>query len=261
MTYNLRVAVAEDEDPPWSVRRGAVASMIRFHAPDVVGVQEALPPMLDDLDERLDDYAWVGRGRGSHQNEHCALFYRSDRLALERHDTFWLSTTPDVPESQSWGAAFPRVATWAALTDERTDRSLVVVNTHLDHDSARARRESARLLGRRVDALAGQGPAVVLGDLNVPPGTPPYRRLVDPDGPALRDALYDSAQPHHGPVATFNGFGAAVQPGARIDYLFVRGPVAVRRHGTLTDRWDGHFPSDHCPVVADVRIRDDAPAP
>ena len=261
MTYNLRVAVAEDEDPPWSVRRGAVASMIRFHTPDVVGVQEALPPMLDDLDERLDDYAWVGRGRGSHQNEHCALFYRSDRLALERHDTFWLSTTPDVPESQSWGAAFPRVATWAALTDERTDRSLVVVNTHLDHDSARARRESARLLGRRVDALAGQGPAVVLGDLNVPPGTPPYRRLVDPDGPALRDALYDSAQPHHGPVATFNGFGAAVQPGARIDYLFVRGPVAVRRHGTLTDRWDGHFPSDHCPVVADVRIRDDAPAP
>jgi endonuclease/exonuclease/phosphatase family metal-dependent hydrolase len=78
---------------------------------------------------------------------------------------------------------------------------------------------------------------------------------VDPDGPALRDALYGSAQPHHGPVSTFNGFGAGVEPGARIDYLFVRGPVAVRRHGTLTDRWDGHFPSDHCPVVADVRIR------
>jgi endonuclease/exonuclease/phosphatase family metal-dependent hydrolase len=261
MTYNLRVAVADDADPPWTARREAVADTIRFHAPDVVGVQEALPFMLDDLDARLDDYAWVGRGRGSDQNEHCALFYRPERLTLEQHDTFWLSTTPAVPGSRGWGAAFPRVVTWAALTDGRSSRSLTVFNTHFDHDSARARRESARLLGRRADALTGSSPLAVLGDLNAPPGTPPYRHLADPDGPALRDALYDSTQPHHGPVATFNGFGGRVQPGARIDYVFVRGPVEVRRHGTLTDRWDGFFPSDHCPVLAAVRVRADPPSP
>ena len=261
MTYNLRVAVADDADPPWSARREAVTSMLRFHTPDVVGVQEALPPMLDDLDDRLDDFAWVGRGRGSDQNEHCALLYRPDRLTLERHGTFWLSTTPDVPESRSWGAAYPRVATWAALTDDRSGLSLFVVNTHFDHASATARRHSAALLGRQLDALAGAGPTALLGDLNAPPGSPPYRRLTAPDGPALRDALYESAQPHHGPVATFNGFGPEVQPGARIDYIFVRGPVQVRRHGTLTDRWDGRFPSDHCPVRADLRVRADGSTP
>jgi len=259
MTFNLRVAVADDAEPPWTARREAVASLIRFHRPDVVGVQEALPPMLDDLGARLEAFSWVGRGRGADQNEHCALFYRPDRLSLERHDTFWLSTTPTVPESRSWGAAYPRISTWAAFSDDRTDRSLVVFNTHFDHDSATARRESARLVGRQIDARAGAAPVAVLGDLNAPPGTPPYRRLVDPAGPALRDALYDSTHPHHGPVATFNGFGSEVQPGARIDYIFVRGPVDVRRHGTLTDRWNGHFPSDHCPVVADVRIRGKAP--
>ncbi|MFB6249710.1 MAG: endonuclease/exonuclease/phosphatase family protein [Salinibacter sp.] len=261
MTYNLRASVADAEDPPWPVRRGAVASMIRFHGPDIVGVQEALPSMLDDLDAHLEAFTWLGRGRGSDQNEHCALFYRPDRLTLERHDTFWLSTSPGVPESRSWGAAYPRVSTWAAVADDRTDRSLVVLNTHFDHDSARARRESAQLLGRQIDALAGPAAAVVLGDLNSPPGAPPYRHLVGPDGSALRDALYESAQPHHGPVATFNGFGAGVQPGARIDYIFVRGPVDVRRHGTLTDRWNGSFPSDHCPVAADVLLRSDPSAP
>jgi endonuclease/exonuclease/phosphatase family metal-dependent hydrolase len=261
MTYNLRVAVADDAEPPWTVRREAVASMIRFHAPDVVGVQEALRPMIADLDDRLEEYTWVGRGRGADQNEHCALLYRPARVHLDRHDTFWLSTTPQVPGSRSWNAAYPRIATWAALTDDRTDRTLVVVNTHFDHESARARRRSARVLGERVDALAGAGPLAVIGDLNTPPRTPPYRHLVAPDGPALRDALHESAQPHHGPVATFNGFEDQVQSGARIDYVFVRGPLAVRRHGTLTDRWNGHFPSDHCPVVADVTLRDGAAEP
>jgi len=261
MTYNLRVAVADDAEPSWTVRREAVASMIRFHAPDVVGVQEALRPMIDDLDERLGDYAWVGRGRGADQDEHCALFYRPARLTLDRHDTFWLSTTPEEDGSRSWGAAYPRIVTWAAFTDDPSPLSLVVANTHFDHDSARARRESARILGRRVDPLADSTPLAVVGDLNAPPRSSPYRHLVDSDGPALRDALYESARPHHGPLATFNGFDAQVQPGERIDYVFVRGPLTVQRHGTLTDRWNGHFPSDHCPVVADVSLPDEANRP
>jgi len=217
--------------------------------------------MLDDLDARLGDYTWVGRGRGADQNEHCALFYRPARLSLDRHDTFWLSTTPEVPGSRSWGAAYPRIVTWAAFTDAQSTESLVVANTHFDHASARARRESARILGRRADARVGAGPLALVGDLNAPPHTPPYRRLVDPSGPALRDALYDSLRPHHGPVATFNGFDDQVHPGQRIDYVFVRGPLTVRRHGTLTDRWNGHFPSDHCPVVADVTLETDAAEP
>ena len=53
MTYNLRVAAPRDAEPSWAKRRDAVASVIRFHDPDVVGVQEALPRMLDDLDARL----------------------------------------------------------------------------------------------------------------------------------------------------------------------------------------------------------------
>jgi len=50
---------------------------------------------------------------------------------------------------------------------------------------------------------------------------------------------HEGATAHHGPTSTFNGFGPAVQPTARIDYLFVRGPLTVARHGTLADRWGG----------------------
>jgi endonuclease/exonuclease/phosphatase family metal-dependent hydrolase len=253
MTYNLRVAAPREGEPSWTARRDAVASVIRFHNPDVVGVQEALPDMLADLEERLPGYEWVGTGREAGADEHCALFYRPDRVTPVRHDTFWLSETPTVPGSRSWGASYPRVATWmeAMLPDE--SRSFYVVNTHFDHDSAQARRESARLLRARLDSLAGPAPVAVFGDLNTTPDTAPYRCLTKENkGEPLRDALHEAAVPHHGPVSTFNGFDTTVQPDGRIDYIFVRGPLEVCRHGTLTDRWNGHFPSDHCPVLAEL---------
>jgi endonuclease/exonuclease/phosphatase family metal-dependent hydrolase len=130
--------------------------------------------------------------------------------------------------------------------------NLRVPGVEADEPSWAARRESARVLRERLDEIAGDAPGVVMGNLNTTPDTPPYCRLTTggPDPP-----LRDSATPHHGPPSTFNGFGDAVQPDARIDYVFVRGPLTVERHGTLTDRWDGAFPSDHCPVCAVVSAR------
>lgn len=260
MTYNLRVAAPRDDEPSWAQRRNAVASMIRFHTPDVVGVQEALPRMLDDLDTRLPSYDWVGTGRDAGTDEHCALFFHTGRINLAHHDTFWLSETPTTPGSRSWDAAYPRVVTWAQLSGPDDAPAPYVFNTHFDHRSARARRESARLLRARIDAIAGPTPVALLGDLNTTPETAPYRLLTEENGtaPPLRDALPNAAVPHHGPVATFNGFDGTVHPDGRIDYVFVRGPLTVQRHGTLTDRWDGHFPSDHCPVLAELHLPDDA---
>jgi endonuclease/exonuclease/phosphatase family metal-dependent hydrolase len=256
MTYNLRVAAPRDEEPSWARRRDAVASMIRFHNPDVVGVQEALPGMLADLDARLAGYDWIGTARNAEADEHCALFYDADRLAPDEHDTFWLSERPTVPGSKSWGAAYPRVATWLALPRPGEAPPLYVFNTHFDHESAAARRESARVLRKQIDRIAGTAPTALVGDLNAAPDSAPYRRLTNDTAPhPLRDALHETALPHHGPVETFNGFENTVQPNGRIDYIFVRGPLAVRRHGTLTDRWDGHFPSDHCPVLAELVLR------
>jgi len=253
MTYNLRVAADRDEEPSWAQRRDAVASMIRFHNPDVVGVQEALPGMLADLDNRLAGFDWIGTARDNGTDEHCALFYDADRLTPPRHNTIWLSETPTEPGSKSWGAAYPRVATWLTLPRPDEAPSLFVFNTHFDHESAVARRESARVLRNQIDQIAGDAPVALVGDLNAAPNSAPYRRLTKNSGdPPLRDALHETTLPHHGPVETFNGFDTAVQPNGRIDYIFVRGPLAVRRHGTLTDRWNGHFPSDHCPVLAEL---------
>ena len=55
-------------------------------------------------------------------------------------------------------------------------------------------------------------------------------------------------------IGTFNGFEAIRKNGPRIDWILSRGPVAVDRIEIVTFSRDGHFPSDHFPVVAKLRF-------
>lgn len=258
MTFNIRLNLASDAQNAWPHRKAAVASMIRFHGADLVGLQEALPEQLDDLAELLPQFARVGVGRAADRTgEHSAILYRKERFDLLENDTFWLSETPDVPGRKGWDAAYERIVTWAKLRDRRTGTILVHVNTHLDHLGVVARREGTRLLLQRIATIAGAGagaPVVLTGDFNDVPDSDPYR-LVTASG--LQDALVQSRCPHHGPTSTWNGF-REIEPGRRIDFIFVRGIGEVLQHAILSDTFDGRFPSDHLPVLAEIRA---GPAP
>jgi endonuclease/exonuclease/phosphatase family metal-dependent hydrolase len=257
MSFNIRYDNPADGEDAWPRRRTKVASMVRFHGADVVGLQEALRSQIADLEAALPELGWFGVGRSAERDgEHCAVLYRKDRLEVVAHDTFWLSETPAVAGSRSWDAALPRIVTWGRLRDRRTGLAFVVLNTHFDHLGETARRESARLLLRKVAEIAGpDGPVVVTGDFNTTPDSEPYRILTTGDGArgALVDALHASSLPHHGPTSSWNGF-KAIEPGRRIDFILVRPPVGVRQHGILSDTFDGRFPSDHLPVLAEVSV-------
>jgi endonuclease/exonuclease/phosphatase family metal-dependent hydrolase len=256
MTFNLRLDTPADSGNAWPHRRDWVAALIRFHAPDAVGVQEALAHMLTDLDARLPGFARVGVGRadGRAGGEFSAILYRTERLELVDSGTFWLSPTPAVAGSKGWDAAIERIATWARFRDRRTGCSHLHLNTHFDHVGEQARQESARLIRRRLAALSAGLPVVMTGDLNAEPESVPYRVLTrDTIGGAapLRDAYAESRTGHYGPTSTWTAF-RAIEPGRRIDYVLVSPQVLVLAHGILPDSWDGRFPSDHLPVLAVV---------
>jgi endonuclease/exonuclease/phosphatase family metal-dependent hydrolase len=259
MSFNIRYDNPADGEDAWPKRRARVASMIRFHRADVIGLQEALANQIADLDEALPRFGWFGRGRSAEQDgEHCAVLFDEDRLELLDQGTFWLSETPEVAGSRSWDAALPRIVTWGRLRQRRSGGVFFLFNTHFDHLGETARRESARLLVRRLAEVAPPGtPVVVTGDFNATPESEPYRILTaegaSAEGSGLVDALHASLSPHHGPTTTWNGFQAIV-PGRRIDFIFVRPPVEVRQHGILSDVFDGRFPSDHLPVLAEVAV-------
>ena len=142
MSFNVRYDNPGDGENAWPYRIDAVEQIIE--SADVVGLQEALPGMLADLDSRLDGWARIGRGRAADGGgEFCAIYYRTDRLDLVADGTFWLSETPEVPGSVGWDAALERIATWGRFRDRHTGRTFVILNAHFDHMGEQARARAA----------------------------------------------------------------------------------------------------------------------
>lgn len=243
MTANVR-GPADPGPAAWTARRDLLARVIRDAAPDVVGTQETTGAQRDDLLERLPDYRFLGRDHeGGADGEHTGLLWRPDRLELVEHGDFWLSDTPDVPGTGTWGGPTPRVVTWARFAREGI--RFAVVNTHFpwpeDAAGEAGRTRCAEVLRAHALELAGADPVVVTADFNTAPGSDAHRELT-------RD-LVDAAEsaPTEGPEGTFHGFTGT--PGARIDWILVRG---LRATGVDTiDTHEGDvWPSDHLPVVA-----------
>ena len=267
MTYNIRYDDPRAGEIAWANRREMVASVIRFHRADLIGLQEALANQLADLERMLPGFVAFGVGRdGERKGEFSAILYNRAHFEFLDGATFWLSETPQVPGSRGWDAAFPRIVTWAKFRERSTGKTFFHFNTHFDHRGARARVESARLLLQNIERIAGRtAPVIVTGDFNFNEATEGYRILTGKTAEkssgarVLRDARYHSLHAHHGPTATFNDFKALV-PDSKIDYVFADGEVKVLQHGVLSDTWDGRFPSDHLPVLAEV-VLDEAQNP
>jgi endonuclease/exonuclease/phosphatase family metal-dependent hydrolase len=254
MSFNVRYDTADDGPLAWPNRRELVAGVVRYHAPDLVGLQEPLDHQFAYLRERLPAYDWYGVGRvdGAADGEFTPIGVRSDRFQLGATGTRWLSESPETPGSVDADARFPRIVSWAAVTDRPTGRRLYLFNTHFDHRSAAARRRGATRVRRTVADVAGDDPALVTGDLNATPESPPLARFRDPDGPGrpFRDARALAAH-HHGPSHTFRQFEG--DPTERIDYVLVGDEDwTVAQHAVLADRGDDLVPSDHRPVVAEL---------
>ena len=253
MTYNLRLDLAADGPDRWTERREALADQIAFLAPDVFGVQEALPGQLAYLEERFPGYRVLGQGRdGGATGEHTAVFYRADRFTVLDAATFWLSPTPAAP-STGWDAAFPRICTHARFEDQETGRRFWVFNTHLDHRGAEARLRGAELiLTRMAERVPAAEPAFLLGDFNAEPTEAPIERIRRD----LADSRESGTGVVMGPAATYNDFLYDTLPTRRIDYIFHTRPgVEVIAHATLNQTHRHRHLSDHFPVFVRVRLK------
>jgi endonuclease/exonuclease/phosphatase family metal-dependent hydrolase len=247
MSFNVRLPQASDGPNRWEQRRDLLVQTIRQQHPDVMGTQELYSLQGDYIVAKLPAYAWFGEGRyGGHRDEHMGVFYRRDRLRVLASGNFWLSDTPEVPGSISWGHPLPRMVTWARFEDRRNGRSFYYYNTHFpyrDQDTD-ARNRAAREIIDRLGKLPGGAPAVLTGDFNTAPSSQVHALLTK----TLRDAREAVAEPE-GPEATFHNFTGT--PDRRIDWILVRG-FAPRRYTTVTTHRGTFYPSDHFPVATDL---------
>jgi len=250
MSFNLRYASAAEPNS-WAARRPVLAQLLLNELPAVLGTQEGLHGQLEDISHDLPDhYDRIGLGRagGSH-DEFMAIFFDRLRLVPLEFDHHWLSATPNVVGSRSWGNNVIRMVTWIRFADRATGRQFVVVNTHFDHESESSRLRSAEFVRDRLNALTL--PIVLTGDFNAAAAASPTYSILT-GGAALTDSWLAGTRttPAYG---TFHGYRPLVPDGPRIDWILTRG-VQVVAAAINTHHQGGQFPSDHLPVQALIRL-------
>jgi endonuclease/exonuclease/phosphatase family metal-dependent hydrolase len=247
MSFNVRVPVEADGPNRWEARRDLMVRTIREQHPDVLGTQELHQEQGDYIASHLPAYTWFGIDRrGGHTDEHMGVFYRKDKLVLKDSGNFWLSDTPDVPGSITWGHPYPRMVTWALFQDKATGRTFYYYNTHLPYleKDEPARVKGAKEILGRLAKLPADAPFVLTGDLNTDASSPTYALLTG----ALVDTRA-AAPKVEGPEKTFHDFTGI--PTQRIDFILERG-FTPTRFATITTQENNRYPSDHFPVVADL---------
>lgn len=251
MTYNIKLDYPKKGKNSWSNRQPFMVNQIKFYEPDVLGVQEAMPNQMKDLDSLLTDYSFIGVGRddGKDEGEYSAIFYKKAKLKVLVSSTFWLSETPD-KVSMGWDAVCNRVCTYALFENQKTQQKFWVFNTHLDHVGKEARKNSAVLILDKIKSLNTENhPVLLTGDFNMEPDHQSINYI--------RQTFKDSkeiAEIDFGPEGTFNGFHFDQPVTRRIDYIFVSGNVKVNKYAVLSDNWDLKYPSDHLPVLINITL-------
>lgn len=251
MSFNIRYGTANDGENRWEARRAMLFDLVRDQNADLVGLQEALAFQIDEIVAAAPAYAVLGVGRddAARKGEYAAILYRRDRFHVAQAGTFWLSDTPEVVASKTWGNRITRICTWARLID-RDGRALWIYNVHLDHESQPSRERSVALLRRRIDARPHPSePVIVTGDFNVGETNPALAPLRA--GGAFVDA-FRVKHPDERVAGTFTGFTHGRIDGDKIDYIFVQPAAAVVSAAIVRTSREGRYPSDHFPVTATV---------
>lgn len=292
MTLNLLCASAINPAGTWTERFPLVVDVLRAGA-DIIALQEATAVQLADIERELTEFAVVpGPESGemrlpkmihtvarfwrgatfrkvahtpvlparthSYRGEHCAILYRKDRYEAAEGNAFWISHQPHVPGSLLHGTVLPRVVNWVCLRDKKNDCPCVTIyNAHLDF-LPWAPLRSARILRQVMDTQWNSSPQVLMGDFNAVPNSAAYRHLGRVLKKSIHPRLEDAwlvAEEKFGPEGTYHGGTGRVRWIGRLDRILFRPDLRVERAITITHRKGNFFPSDHYPVLAELRER------
>ncbi len=253
VTFNIRCDYGQDGENRFEMRRNLIKKKIEEEQPELICFQEVVPHVAVWLKKNLTDYYVAGCGRSKElDGEQMTIAFRKDRLNLVAMETFWLS-----PDSHEPGSRYPmqsdcpRACTEMVLHDMENGKLFRVMDIHLDHLEAEARKLGLEQVLEKVDRtqMFPEIPVLLAGDFNAEPDTEEMRVLE-----ARSD--YKNLTPDVG--ITFHGFFVE-EPPMQIDYVYLSNPElssADKQKSTLqclsvekwTDQENGVWLSDHYPV-------------
>lgn len=245
-TFNLRHEIDVDGINNFWNRTGRVRETITTEQPDLIGFQEVTGAMRSWLKEALSDYTVLAP---FFDGDSPVIAYRTAVFELTGFSHFWLSPTPQVPESRFDGdqSKYPRMAVAATLRRHGAAEPLRFYNTHLDHKGVIARLLGATQLMQDISLWGGK--TVLTGDFNALPDTPEIVTIAACPTLPMTDATAALG-------GTFHSFGKkAPAEKTKIDYIFTNAACDPAESYIVEDvPVDGVYISDHNPVCAYITL-------
>lgn len=288
MTFNLLEDQNEESPNAWDKRKDICISVITSYSPMILCTQQGVKAQLDYVEQCLPGYNVFGisrKGPEDPSDQHCSIFYDRDKVELLEGGTFWLSESPSVPGSMSWGALEPCIATWATFQLKGVELpgfSFQIVNTCMDEFSPRSRRRSALLTWQHIASLPPSLPVVYCGGFNTRKESTTGRFLLGRSREHgavgdMRDVWPNArVRKNISLIRTYHGFKGDKQGAAEflklifralclcwdrqtqdlhVDWILFRGrsliPVSCE---VVSDNIDGLYPSSHYPIYTEFML-------
>ena len=278
MSYNIlsqEYDRMQKEENCWQLRKNRVLELITHASPDIFCCQELTPVQINDLMSTLGkEYAAYTPLPSDERCYHeiLGIFYKKDRFELTHGEKNELGMI------YFWEALNVYCFQYYLKTEllhKITGKSIVVFNTHPDFFMPDVRGALVESVLNDAEATAHNNPTIICGDFNTFPSSLPdffkAPSTIGVDGPYIlqkitknrfRDSLDLVLIAHAGPMASYTCDIETLTPftnpniyGLILDHIFVNpDKVKVLFHAIEPAKVDGHFPSDHLPVIADVII-------
>lgn len=239
ISSNIRYDEPDDNQHAWENRRDFLVSLLLEYSPDILATQEGKLPQIRDLDDKLTGLSCADSHRGwAGSLMYPCLFYNPTSLTLSDSGDIWLSESPNVEGSRSFGSIFPRLCTWASF-----DEGLLVINVHLDNSSSETRLRQIQVLVEQIAAIKNQiGTTILMGDFNESPDSP-VRSFINREWPDLKDPWLELGNAEE---SSHHHFHEPIDYGSRVDWILTSDSLEAQE--ILLDKSQsekGLFPSDH----------------
>lgn len=252
VTFNIRCCYAGfDKNQSFIFRAGLIRDAVLREKPDVIAFQEVTPDILSLLKTIMPDYTIYGHGRmADFGSEGVYTAIRNETTELFGLETFWLSPTPNVPESRyEEQSQCPRICCKTLLHDKKSGKNFYVYNIHLDHLTTPAQEKQLRLTVDRMKEKDFDFPAILLGDFNLVDGKSPEIEWLEAQD------VFPLKRISKTYPATFHNFGKNPDYGT-IDYIYATPDVSesAKKVKLWKDECEGIYLSDHYPVSVEIKL-------
>lgn len=245
MSANIRFANEADGKNNWHFRKSFVADIINGESIHLLGTQEGREGQIKELCSLLPNLQLIETHRDwIEERMYPCIYFDNSKFKVRESGDIWLSETPSVLASKSFGSMFPRLCTYAFMEQIKDQKQFLFINSHLDHLQEEIRLKQVKVLIKEIEKLnIKKVPIILVGDFN----SGPYqsvRRELNSSNLNLKDPWIEANKEEETSFHKFDGIDPTGEA-LRIDWTLIDQEIDFSYIEIIKESRKSLFPSDH----------------